>query len=60
LDYSNTVSPGEYMTKCEDIIKMTLKELAVDCPLAQNTNQWQKLLNSVKNIRMLKMRGILD
>jgi hypothetical protein len=60
LDYSKTISPEEYMTKYKDIIKMTLKELAVDCPLAQNTNQWQKLLNSVKNIGMLKMYGILD
>jgi hypothetical protein len=36
------------------LLKLSLKELVVSCPLAQNTNQWPKLINAVKNILILK------
>jgi hypothetical protein len=32
LDYSKTLSPGEYMTKCEDIVKIDFKGTSCGLP----------------------------
>ena len=53
---------GRPRRRWEDNIKMDLREVGGDCgdwmELAQDRDMWRTLVNSVRNFRVPKMRGI--
>ena len=55
-------SLGRPRRRCEDNIKMNLQEVGGGCgdwlELAQDRDRWRALVNTVRNLRVPKMRGI--
>ena len=53
---------GRPRRRWEDNIKLDLQEVGGDCgdwmELAQDRDRWRALVGTVRNLRVLKMRGI--
>ena len=60
--YTVNIKMGRPRRRWEDNIKMDLQEVGGGCgdwmELAQDRDMWRALMSTVRNLRVLKMRGI--